>query len=152
MQMLTEWLAKTYPQERVMTRVRLGYPRSEIPSSYMSPEERAMIGAWRRWADAIILQKDKLTLVESAIRPDPGKVGQLQLYKLLVPNTPELEPWKGLPIEMILLYAIEDPATNYMARAQGIHCIEYKPLWLPDYLTILSPRERRGSQFTTPTP
>ena len=150
MQMLSEWLAKNYPDGRYMTRVRLGAPKSEIPSAYMSPEERAMIGSWRRWADGIVLQKDRLILIESAIRPNPGKIGQLELYEMLVPNTPELQPWKGLPITKVLLYAIEDPATNYLARSKGILCIEYKPAWLPDYLEILQPRERRGSKFTAP--
>ena len=145
--MLSEWLAKTQPGKRWLTRVRLGSPRSEVPFPTMSPEERTMIGVWRRWADAIILENDHVTLVEAAIRPQPGKISQLELYKMLLPQTPELEPWAKLPIEMILLYAIEDPATNALARQKGIRCIEYKPLWLDSYLQLLQPRERRGSQY-----
>jgi len=113
----------------------------------MTAEERAMIGAWRRWADAIILEEDKVTIVEAAIRPNPGKISQLELYKLLFPQTPELRAWRALKIEMLLLYAIEDPATIFLAREKGIRCIEYKPLWLPEYLRILMPRERRGPRF-----
>lgn len=103
-----------------------------------------MVGSWRRWADAIILEEDHVTLIEAAIRPNPGKIGQLELYKMLMPHTPELAPWRDLPIEMVLLYAIEDPATNLLARSKGIKCIEYKPSWLPAYLETLQPRERRG--------
>ena len=103
-----------------------------------------MVGAWRRWADAIILEDDKVTLVESAIRPEVGKIAQLELYERLIPFTPELAPWHGLPILKVLLYAIEDPAANLMAREKGILCIEYKPSWLPSYMDILQPRERRG--------
>lgn len=147
MQMLAEWLAKTQTGKRWMTRVRLGSPRSEVALPTMSPEERSMVGVWRRWADAILLEENKVTIVESAIRPQPGKISQLELYKMLFPLTPELEPWKSLPIDMILLYAIEDPATIALARQKGIRCIEYKPLWLPSYLEILMPRERRGSRY-----
>ena len=147
MQMLSEWLVKTQQGKRWMTRVRLGTPRSEVPRPDMSPEERAMIGAWRRWADAVILDQDSVTIVEAAIRPQPGDISQLQLYARLLPHTPELEPWRGLPIHLILLYAIEDPATILMAREQGILCIEYKPLWLPSYLEALMPRERRGVRY-----
>ena len=147
MQMLSEWLAKTQSGKRWMTRVRLGSPRSEVPLPTMSIEERSMIGVWRRWADAIILEDNKVTIVESAIRPQPGKISQLELYKMLFPLTPELEPWNKLEIDMILLYAIEDPATIALARQKGIRCIEYKPLWLDSYLQILMPRERRGSQY-----
>ena len=147
MQMVNEWLATTQSGKKTMTRVRLGSPKSSIPRPDMTPEEAAMIGSWRRWADAIILEKDRVTLVEAAIRAQPGKIAQLELYKMLMPHTPELRAWKGLPIDMVLLYAIEDSATIFMARQKGIKCIEYKPAWLPAYLQILMPRERRGQTF-----
>ena len=147
MQMLSEWLAKTQTGKRWMTRVRLGSPRSEVPRPDMSAEEQAMIGVWRRWADALLLEDAKVTIIEAAIRPQPGKISQLELYKMLLPMTPELEPWAKLPVEMILLYAIEDPATVALARQKGIRCIEYKPLWLDAYLQLLLPRERRGSRY-----
>lgn len=147
MQMLSEWLAKTQQGKRWMTRVRLGSPRSEYPRPDMSVEEQAMIGVWRRWADAIILTDTEVEIVEAAIRPQPGKISQLELYAMLLPMTPELEPWKGLPLHLILLYAIEDPATTALARQKGIRCIQYKPLWLDAYLQLLLPRERRGSRY-----
>jgi len=144
MQMLTEWLTKTQRGKRWMTRVRLGSPRPEVPRPDMSPEELAMIGGWRRWADAIILEDTHVTIVEAAIRPQPGDISQIQLYARLFPHTPELKAWHGLPIDMILLYAIEDPLVVTMAREAKIQAIEYKPLWLPQYLQILMARERRA--------
>ena len=145
--MLSEWLVKTQGGKRWLTRVRLGSPRSEVPRPEMSVEEQSMIGVWRRWADAVILEGDKVTIVEAAIRPQPGKISQLELYAMLFPMTPEMEPWKGLPLHLTLLYAIEDPATIALARQKGIACIEYKPLWLDAYMQLLLPRERRGSRF-----
>lgn len=142
--MVNEWLAKTQRGKRVRVRVRLGSPQPSQPTAEMTPEEAAMVGSWRRWADAIILEEDRVTLIEAAIRPNPGKIGQLELYKMLMPHTPELAPWRDLPIHLVLLYAIEDPATNLLARQKGIKCIEYKPEWLPAYLETLMPRERRG--------
>lgn len=147
MQMLTEWLVQTQKGKRWITRVRLGAPKPAIPRPDMTVEERAMVGAWRRWADALILEEEKVTIVEAAIRPNPGKIGQLELYKLLLPQTPELRAWRAAKIEMLLLYAIEDPATVYLAREKGIRCVEYKPTWLPQYLALLMPRERRGARF-----
>lgn len=142
--MVTEWLTKTQKGKRWMTRVRLGSPKPSVPRPDMSEEERAMIGSWRRWADALILERNKVSIVEAAIRPGPGKISQLELYALLFPHTPELAAWKAAKIELVLLYAIEDPAVNLLARNKGIKVIEYKPLWLPSYLEILMPRERRG--------
>lgn len=150
MQMLHEWLARNYPHAIVMTRVRLGAPPISEEYGELGPRESRMIGVWRRWADAIVVLKDKILLIEAAIRPNPGKIAQLELYRLLLPQTPELFPWKELPIEMILLYAIEDPATTWLCRQKGIHAIYYKPDWLDNYLAILYPRERRGPKFTPP--
>jgi len=142
--MLAEWLARAQGDKRALQRVRLGSPRSEIPRPDMGPEELAMVGSWRRWADAVILEDHQVTIVEAAIRPDPGKISQLELYARLLPHTPELEPWRDRPVRLVLLYAIEDPATVALAREKGILCIEYKPPWLPQYLSLLLPRERRG--------
>jgi len=144
--MVSEWLMKTQKLKRWMTRVRLGSPRPEVPRPDMSPEELAMIGSWRRWADAIILENDKVTIVEAAIRPEPGDISKLQLYARLFPHTPEFEAWRALPVELILLYAIEDPAVVLLAREAKIRAIEYKPTWLPSYMEILMPRERRAPQ------
>ena len=147
MQMVTEWLTKTQIGKRWMTRVRLGSPKPAVPRPEMSVEEIAMIGVWRRWADAVILEDTKVTIVEASIRPEPGKISQLELYRVLFPHTPELAAWRGLPIDLILLYAIEDSATILLAREKGIKCIEYKPFWLPAYLQTLMPRERRGVRY-----
>ena len=147
MQMVTEWLQKTQAGKRWQTRVRLGSPTSSTPTAEMTVEERAMVGQWRRWADAIILEDDKVTLVEAAIRPQPGKISQLELYAMLFPNTPELAPWRALPLRLVLLYAIEDPATTFLARSKGILAVQYIPAWLSGYMQILLPRERRGHRF-----
>ncbi len=148
MQMVTEWLQKYHTMDRWVTQVRVGGINPQSTRSALTQSERAMIGGRRRWVDAIILYKDKVSLIEAAIRPNPGKIGQLELYILLWPSTPEYQAWSGLPIDPIFLYAIEDPALNYMARTKGIRCIEYKPAWLEDYKKLLFPRERRGSPST----
>lgn len=111
----------------------------------MTPEEKAMVGSWRRWADAVVYPPPDWILIEAAIRPNPGKISQLDLYEMLLPHTPELPFKTGEKLRKVLLYAIEDPATTFLARKHGIECIEYKPSWLPAYLKILMPRERRGT-------
>jgi len=144
MQMLGEWLIKNYGTTPYQTRVRLGSLMPSKPRAEMTIEERAMVGVWRRWADALILEKDKTIIVEAAIRPDPGKISQLELYAMLLPHTIELENRKDLPIEKLLLYAIPDEATLTLARRHGIRTVQYRPPWLDDYLKVLMPRERRS--------
>lgn len=147
MQMLAEWLAKTQQGKRYQMRVRLGSPKPAVPRPDMTDAELAMVGSWRRWADAVILEPNQVTIVESAIRLGPGKISQLELYKILFPHTPEFRAWRTAPIQLQLLYAIEDPATIQLARNKGIKCTLYEPTWLQAYLDILMPRERRGSRI-----
>jgi len=150
MQMLHEWLVKTYPGKRWMTRVRLGAIMPTRPWPEMTVEERAMVGVWRRWVDALVILENRLVLVEAAIRPDPGDISRLELYKMLLPHTPELREYKDWPIDMVLLYAIEDAATVYLARQHGIRCVHYRPPWLEEYMAVLLARERRGVRFSPP--
>lgn len=103
------------------------------------------MGSWRRWADALVYPPPDWILIEAAIRPQPGKISQLELYRLLLPHTPDINIKEGEGVRLVMLYAIEDPATTFLARQKGIECVEYKPLWLDAYLRTLMARERRGS-------
>lgn len=104
-----------------------------------------MIGVWRRWADAIVFDGRKLILIEAAIRPDPGYISKLELYADLIPETPELMQYAGWPVVKLLVYAIEDPAVLRLAKRHGVRTAKYVPSWMPSYLRLLFPRERRSS-------
>ena len=144
MRMLSEYLARFEPLGHWLTRVRLGEIAPAIKGVDLSPEEIAMFGVTRRWADAVGIYPDKVVIVEAAIRTHPGKISQLELYARLFKVTYEFREYWHLPLELWLLYAIEDPVLISMARDKGIRCTEYKPAWLPDYLALLMPRERRA--------
>lgn len=98
----------------------------------------------------MVILPDRLLLIEAAIRPNPGKLSQLELYAMLVPHTPELAKYRHLDVELVLLYAIEDPALILLARRKGITTIYYRPEWLDSYLELLQPRERRGPRIGLP--
>lgn len=144
LRLLSEWLAEEHASDRYMLRVRLGRIQPRQDGRFVSAGEERMLGVFRRWADAIIIAPDRLILVEAAIRPNPGKVGQLQLYSSLLPNTPELAEYQHLPVELLILYAVPDDALLALARSQGIRCVQYRPAWVEDYLKELFPRERRS--------
>lgn len=144
LRMLSEWLAETYHDYEYRTRVRLGRIEPRVTSPGLTEQERRMIGVHRRWADAVVLLPDRVVLVEAKIRPQPGVISQLELYARLLPHTPELGRHAAFPVEMVLLYAIEDELINVMAREKGIRCVAYQPSWLDEYLEELYPRERTG--------
>ena len=144
MRLVSEFLAERYSDYTTQTRVRLGSVHPDLQPEKLSPAELRAMGVWRRWADAIVFMPDHLVLIEAAIRPSPGDISQLELYKHLLPLTPELAEHKEKPIEPLLLYALEDPVIVGMARERGIQVVYFHPGWVDDYLKILYPRERRS--------
>lgn len=146
LRMLSEFLAENYPGDDYRTRIRLGKIQPRIEGTFLTEEERLHLGVFRRWADALVIQPDRLILIEAKIRPQPGVISQLQLYKRLVPNTPELQRFLDRPLEMLLVYAIQDALLIEMAREAGIKCIHYRPEWIDEYIAELYPRERRATR------
>jgi len=145
LRMLTEWLIKKYPRDRVFTHVRVGADHPILEPEKLLPEERQLLKVYRRWVDAIVVTKTELLVIEAAILPDPGDISKLQLYVYLVSRTRELSPYLGRKIIPVLLYAIPDPATLEIAQAAGIRLEFYHPPWIDDYLITLARRKTRGS-------
>lgn len=144
LRMISEWLAQEYPDATYETRVRLGRIEPRVEGAYVSDEESRMLGVFRRWADAIVFLPDRLILIEAAIRPEPGDISKLKLYERLIPNTPELEKYRDLPVVKVLLYAMPDDLLLVMAREEGIEVRYFRPAWIEEYLKELYPRERRS--------
>jgi len=144
MRMVSEYLAKHYPNYPTKTRVRVGSIHPDLKPGTLSEAEQRMVGVFRRWADAVVFMPNKLILIEAAIRPNPGKISQLELYEHLLPKTPELAEHKRKPIEKVLLFAIEDPVVVSLAREKGIKAVYFRPRWIDEYLEVLYPRERRA--------
>jgi len=142
--LVSEFLAVRYPEAVTMQRVRVGslHPSLEIPG--LRPEERRLVGVWRRWVDAVIIEPEQVTLLEGAVYPDPGDIAQLELYLRLWPATPEMQRYRHLPTRGALLYAIPDPAIHQLARERGYAVWIYHPPWVDGYLLSLAARRRRA--------
>ena len=142
--LLSEFFAREYPTTPVATRVRLGSIEPELVTESLSEPERRMIRVFKRWADGLIFLPDKTIIVEAKIRLDPGVISKLEIYRRLFFETPEYKDRWTLPVELMLVFAIEDPVTIELAREKGIRCIPFRPEWVPEYLRLLTPRERRA--------
>ncbi len=105
-----------------------------------------MLRVFKRYADAIVLTPGKTIIVEAKIRLNPGVISYLDLYARLFKETLEFKERWNLPIEKMLVFAIEDPVTIELARQNGIRAVPFQPPWIRDYLKLLTPRERRGVQ------
>jgi len=141
--MISEWVAKTFPNVRWQTNVRLGKPQPRNVDGLYERDELILLGVWRRRVDAIVFLHDRLLLIEAILRADPGKISVLKLYERLVPQTPELAEFRDLPIQKVLLYAIEDPVLNVLAREEGILPIQYVPSFFDKWFSKLAGRKKR---------
>jgi hypothetical protein len=104
-----------------------------------------MLGIWRRYPDAVVLDSHLVTIVEACLKPDPGKISLIELYRDLFPKTPEMEEFRLLPIDMLLVWAVPDEALATMARAHGIKVEVFQPQWVIDWLDTLAFRKRRAA-------
>jgi len=142
--MISEWVARTFPDVRWQTNVRLGPAAPRNAHGQYTREELTLLGVWRRRIDAIVFLDDRLVLVEAVLRSNPGKLSILELYARLVPQTPELSEFSALPVQKVLLYVVEDPVVNMIARERDIVPVQYVPTFFPAWFDTLRPRDKRA--------
>lgn len=144
--LVAEWAQQTYPTALKMFNLRLGAGQPTIADSGMDPAVWAgTVGNLRRFADCVVVLPHELLLVEAKIVAKPDAVGQLLLYRDLLPHTPEIADLARMPIHSALLCAVEDPAVAMMAKKQDIDVIVFHPTWVDDYLAGKLHRKREGS-------
>ena len=146
--MIGEWVATTFPDVAWQTNVRLGSHTPRNARGQFTVEELRLLGVWRRRVDAIVYLPDRLLLVEAVLRSHPGKISTLNLYEMLVPQTPELTQYKHLPIQKTLLYVIEDPVLNILAKKDDILPIQFVPSFFDEWFDKLRGRDKRAPRST----
>jgi len=110
--MLNAWLWEKHRFDLQWRRIRLGVlPTKELARMYMTI---------LRWADAIVIKDGVVYIVEAKVRPEPGVISQLELYKKLFYQTPEFEQYKLWPVEMIILSSVVDLNMVELASEKGI--------------------------------
>ena len=110
--MLNAWLWEKHRTELQWTRKRVGVlPTKELAKMY---------SVLLRWVDAIVIHDGYVLIIEAKIRPMPGAIGQLELYEMLFPETPEFQAYKDWPIKLILLCAMPDLSMVQLCSQKGI--------------------------------
>ena len=131
-----------------MTNVRLGTPRPELLARPLTPAEARMLKLFTPRADAVVLLPNEVHIIEAAIRFEPKKITQLEIYEKMFKMTPEFRDHWDKPIVKILLSAQKSPALQKMAEEHGIKFVYYCPDWIKVYLMTLPGRMRRGVYYS----
>jgi len=142
--MIGEWVAQTFPDVEWQTNMRLGSLTPRNKDGRFTVDELRLLGVWRRRVDAVVYLPDRLLLVEAVLQSHPGKLSMLKLYEKLVPQTPELRPYRELPVQKVLLYVIEDPVLNILAKEEGILTIQFVPSFFDEWFDKLARRKTRA--------
>lgn len=149
--LVAEYVARAFPDARVILHPRLGppLPRSDL-GRFSEDEARAVGHVLRRYADAIVVERDRLLVVEAKIILEPGVISQLLLYLELVKTTPELEQFRGRPLQGLIVCSVLDEATVALAARSGLRVVTWRPPWVDEYLAVLAVRDRRGARQPVP--
>ena len=141
---LVEWLGITYPPGTWRTNVRLGQLRPELAERAMTAEEMNYLKPFLASADAVVLLRDEVHIIECMIRHEPGALEDLIKYAKLFRQTPEFKKHWEKPIKLILLTPLDAPFYFEMAKEFGIEVAQYKPSWIFEYLSTYPRKEWRG--------
>jgi len=127
---VAEYCSKFYGKYAVRYRCPLGPVPKELVELHGLEKALRMYRPWRPEVDALVIAKDKLILIEAKVRKVMDGLSKLPIYKMLVPQTPELKVYHGWPIEMELLVvkAVEPWIT--VAKNMGIRLVEWAPTWV----------------------
>ncbi len=118
----------------VFFNIRLGKPPGEAKKAAPHLEEK-WFKVWTPYADAIVVDKEHVWVIEAKIRNPRQALGQLIDYVRRVPDTKKL--WRYLPnrsIVPLLVMPLEDPEIVRTAELYGIVVDFFRPKWVEEYL------------------
>jgi hypothetical protein len=132
-----EYVNEKYPDRiAVFYNMAVGPPPEDLWKSH--PEiPFKHFRRWRFWIDAVVILKNAMVLIEGKIRKPAEGIGQVLLYRSLLPQTPELEPYKHLPVRMVIVTPRPDPRIIEFANTYGLTIDIYTKPWVQEYLRSL---------------
>lgn len=129
-QLLSWWLAQYHPHARIFMNKRIG-PSLQLGNVYPMDAATAQISRLRnRWVDTVYIENGQLYLVEAEMEPDPGAFSQLIHYARLLRMDPEWASYAGVPLNLQVVVARDDPSVAAEASMYQIKWIVYQPSFL----------------------
>lgn len=148
--MLIEYLMKYYPAGSWTTNVRLGMPHPEISRTALTPAEKRMRLITLPQADAVVILHDEVHILECLVRPEWWKILMVKVYCKLFYMTEEFKDHHDKAAIPILLTAISNPFMEWVARAEGVRVVPYRPIWIDPYFGSLRPRQITSPKIALP--
>lgn len=131
---VSEFVAWAFPNDPKLFNVRLGPVSLELRHRYPDLDVERWAKVWDKTCDAIVITPGGLVLIEGELRRPVVAIGELLVYRELIPQTTSMARYWSLPIRTILLTPLPDPTLEPVLRHLGIQVVEYRPLWTEEYL------------------
>jgi len=146
---VSEFAARTYPDDRVYTYVRLGKDPGIGREEELPEEELRMLRVQMRWADCVVIRPREILIIEGKLKPGmyPEGIAKLELYTRIAKKTPDLAQYLPRKIVGAMLVPTDDPVTAALARDKGFRWIIWKPDWFQDFQASLTPRAKRPARM-----
>jgi hypothetical protein len=154
--LVTEYVTATWPDATVLYDVQVGPVPTELAEKYGEAQAARIARTARPRADAIIVLPEEIILLEGKIMDVNQGLGMLYLYKLALPQTPELQQYLTFvitspvgnltdphgsdmrvirkPIRMILVAANPPEWATTICEHTDIEVVEYCPAWAQEYM------------------
>lgn len=126
------YCAKHFPNDIVKPRCPLGPIPKEIKEALGETIGRKVYRPWRPEVDAVVITPTQMILIEAKIQKFMDGLSKLPRYRDLVSDTPELRPWRYLPINMRLLIPRSIPWVEIAADKAGVQVLMEAPDWILD--------------------
>lgn len=131
---VVEYVTNRFP-DRVWAgfNVRLGPPPDELRKRYPGvPATHFKV--WTPTADAVVVTKTRIYIVEAKIRNPRQAMGQLLDYARRLPETPELQRFMGREIVKLLVVPFDDPELRQTCAMYGVQMETFIRPWVVDYM------------------
>jgi len=135
---IVEYVMQKFP-DRVAVRFNapIGLPPEELLKRYPGEDPRAF-QKWRSYADAIVILRDRIVLIEAKIHDLRRGVGDLLDYAAIFWDTPEMAAYRDKRLELLLVIPVPDYRTLESAKRHKVAVDIYCPSWVEEY------RKERG--------
>ena len=131
---VAEFMSWAYPEDPKLINVRVGPVPLELRHRYPDLDIDRWARVWDKTCDAIVITPTALVLIEGELRRPIVAIGELLVYRELVPQTESLAAYWQMPIRTILLTPLPDPTLAIVIKRLDIEIVEYRPLWVDEYL------------------
>lgn len=130
---VTDFVLAKYPDDEAKFRVPLGTAPEMFIREMGLTKALKTYRPYRPECDAAVITADRIVLIEGKIMKVMDGLAKLPIYRSLVRYTPELDVFKNLPVEAMLVTPKEPGWTREIADEYDIRIEIFVPEWIEDY-------------------